>query len=138
VLCAVMLITKGMLSQQFKGFMAQGSCRTIALWFYILVSDHNAIQIPNAKKLQIKAHIFWALWEWTMSPLLSFVQSSIFYSILLHIHVFCYQLVSFIHLCSSLLTSSSLVYNFLQLGQHVYLMATNPKQVNILVCRENY
>jgi hypothetical protein len=81
------------------------SCRTVVLWFYILVFDHNATD----QKLQFTAQIFCTLWG-SISLLSSFVQSCILYSIILHI--FYYQPVYLIQLYSSLQTSKLVCFKF--------------------------
>jgi hypothetical protein len=55
------------------------SCRTVALWFYILVFDHNATVPVMQKSCNLWLRFFCALLR-CISPLLSFPPSNIFYS----------------------------------------------------------
>jgi hypothetical protein len=64
-----------------QGVFANASCRTVALWFYILVFDYNATDPVMQKSCNLRA-IFCAIWG-CISPLSSLVQSYISFTTLL-------------------------------------------------------
>jgi hypothetical protein len=114
------------------------SCRTVALWFCNLDSDHKCYRSCSAKKLQITAQIFFCtLWR-RISPLSSIVQANIFCS--LNLDIFYYQFVY----SNKLLTLKNFLYGliyslFLNLQSsdiRVDLIAENLKQASWLVYKD--
>jgi hypothetical protein len=85
------------------------SCRTIVLWFYILVSDHNATDPVMQKSCNLWRKFICALY-WLISPLSSFI--SIKYIYFLALDIFYDQPVHFIHLYSSLQTNTLASFKF--------------------------
>jgi hypothetical protein len=71
------------------------SCRTVALWFYILAPNHNATDPVKQKSCNLRRRFFCALWEY-ISPLSNSPQTNLFYSLI--VDIFYYQPVYFIYL----------------------------------------
>jgi hypothetical protein len=61
-----------------------GSCRTVALWFYNWVSDHNATDPVVLTSCNLRRRFFCAIWGY-ISLLSGIVQANVFWSINLDI-----------------------------------------------------
>jgi hypothetical protein len=116
------------------------SCRPVALWFYILVFDHNATD-PNAKKwLQFTAKDFLC----ALGKYLSTFQYWSIKTYWFEIYVYYFNTKLYIYPPPNTSQPSqqtnkpinSLVLIFLPVGPHDCRMSSNSKQAILLVCRD--
>jgi hypothetical protein len=117
---AIFIATRGPRATSLTWVILANSCRTVALWFYILVSDHNATDPVMQKSCNLRRRFFCALWG-LISPFSCFLKIKyLLFPNSRHILVPVYILSNSIYLYKPI---HLLVSNSLQLGKHGFRMA---------------
>jgi hypothetical protein len=103
------------------------NCRTIALWFYILVFDHNAADHVTQKTCDVCTLRRYISPCSSKSHLITYLSFSSFRHTLVPIYIF--------HLfLNSLYSSPQTCFKFLRVDQNGCRMAANSKSASLSIC----